>query len=72
MSHKGLIPITNIGTKDVDFTVTATLAGSKNFKYLTADPSPVEPVVAKSADQVYEKYGPSMFNNREIKFENYK
>ena len=28
--------------------------------------------VSCTADQVYEKYGLSMFNNREIKFENYK
>ena len=31
-----------------------------------------EDTVSCTADQVYEKYGPSMFNNREIKFENYK
>ena len=31
-----------------------------------------EDTVSCTADQVYEKYGLSMFNNREIKFENYK
>lgn len=57
---------TNIGTKDVDFTVTATLAGGKNFKYLTADPSVK---VAKTAAQVYEDLYNDTTNNIGVTWE---
>lgn len=57
---------TNIGTKDVDFTVTATLAGGENFKYLTADPSAV---VAKTAYQVYEDLYNDTTNNIGVTWE---